>query len=135
MTKGSARGFFSAMLVALVLVTASYALAQGRAGTVTSVTGDVHIERAGATITATPGTTVNIGDRIVTGANGRITITLLDNSNVELDASTTLVIDDEVLTASTRRTKLSLFAGLVHSFVSYTTGLTPDFAVHTPNAV
>ena len=134
MIKVAATGFFVTAFVALVLLTAGYALAQPRAGTVSSVTGDVHIERAGATITAAPGTAVNIGDRIVTGSNGRITIALLDNSKVELDASTTLVIDDEVFTASTRRTKLSLFAGLVHSLVSYTAP-TPNFEVHTPNAV
>src|SRR5262249_61753266 len=84
---------------------------------------------------ATSGMTVNVGDRIVTGGNGRIAITLTDSSKLELDASSTLVIDDQVFTANSRRTKLSLVQGMVHSFVSYASAPTPNFEVHTPNAV
>jgi hypothetical protein len=36
---------------------------------------------------------------------------------------------------NTRNTKLSLFSGLVRSFVSYSSSPTPNFEVHTPNAV
>ena len=84
---------------------------------------------------ATPGTVVDVGDRLVTGANSRATITLTDNSKLELDESTSLVIDQQMVTANSRNTKLSLFSGLVRSFVSHTSSPTPNFQVHTPNAV
>jgi ferric-dicitrate binding protein FerR (iron transport regulator) len=105
------------------------------AGSVTSVTGDVHIERGGTTVTATPSTAVDVGDRIVSGPNSRATITLTDNSKLELDESSNLVIDQQMVGPNTRNTKLSLFSGLVRSFVSYTSSPTPNFEVHTPNAV
>ena len=68
-------------------------------------------------------------------ANSRVTITLTDNSKLELDESTSLVIDQQMVTANSRNTKLSLFSGLVRSFVSYSSSPTPNFEVHTPNAV
>jgi ferric-dicitrate binding protein FerR (iron transport regulator) len=135
MSKSANLALIIAVIVICALTSASAALAQPRAGAVTLVSGDVHIERAGATLTATQGMTVNVGDRIVTGANGRITITLTDNSKLELDASTTLVIDAHAVSPTARTTKLSLFSGLVHSFVSYASAPAPNFEVHTPNAV
>jgi hypothetical protein len=127
--------FAMASLVMLTLLIANRAMAQTPAGSVTSLTGDVRIERAGTTVTATPGTAVDVNDRIVTGPNSRVTITLTDNSKLELDESTSLVIDQQMVTANSRNTKLSLFSGLVRSFVSYSSSPTPNFAVHTPNAV
>jgi hypothetical protein len=127
--------FAVASLVMLTLLIANKALAQTVAGSVTSLTGDVRIERAGTTVTAAPGTAVDVNDRIVTGPNSRATITLTDNSKLELDESSSLVIDQQMVTANSRNTKLSLFSGLVRSFVSYSSSPTPNFAVHTPNAV
>jgi len=95
----------------------------------------VHIERGGTTVPATPGTAVDVGDRIVSGPNSRATITLTDNSKLELDESSSLAIDQQMVGTNTRNTKLSLFSGLVRSFVSYTSSPTPNFEVHTPNAV
>lgn len=105
------------------------------AGSVTSLTGDVRIERAGTTVPATPSMALNVGDRVVTGASSRATITLTDNSKLEVDESTSMVIDQQMVGANSRNTKLSLFSGLVRSFVSYTSSPTPNFEVHTPNAV
>lgn len=124
-----------ASVVALTLSIANRAMAQTLAGSVTSLTGDVHVERAGTTVAATPGIVVDVGDRVVTGTNSRVTITLTDNSKLELDESTSLVIDQQMVAANSRNTKLSLFSGLVRSFVSYTSSPTPNFEVHTPNAV
>ena len=95
----------------------------------------MHIERGGTTVPATPGTAVDVGDRIVSGPNSRATITLTDNSKLELDESSSLAIDQQMVGTNTRNTKLSLFSGLVRSFVSYTSSPTPNFEVHTPNAV
>lgn len=124
-----------ASLVVLMLLTATRAMAQTPAGSVTTLTGDVRVERAGTTVVATPGMAIDVSDRIITGANSRVTITLTDNSKIELDESTSLVIDQQSFTANTRNTKLSLFSGLVRSLVSYSASPTPNYAVHTPNAV
>jgi FecR protein len=125
-----------ALVVTITLFIANRLMAQVTpAGSVTSLTGDVHIERGGTTVPATPGMAVDVGDRVVTAANSRVTITLTDNSKLELDESTSLVIDNQAVTANSRNTKLSLFSGLVRSFVSYTSSPTPNFEVHTPNAV
>src|SRR5579872_320274 len=125
-----------AFVVAFTLLAANRAMAQATAaGSMTSLTGDVHIERAGTTVPATPGTAVDVGDRIVSGPGSRATITLTDNSKLELDESSALVIDQQMVGPNTRNTKLSVFSGLVRSFVSYTSSPTPNFEVHTPNAV
>ncbi len=124
-----------ASLVGLLVLIAPPARAQTAAGAMTALSGDVHIERTGATLTATPGMALNVGDRIVTGSNGRATVTLADKSTLEVAESTTLVIDQEMVGPGSRNTKLSLFSGLVRSFVSHTAAPTPNFEVHTPNAV
>jgi ferric-dicitrate binding protein FerR (iron transport regulator) len=124
-----------ALLAIFLIVGANNARAQAPAGSLTAVAGDVHIERAGSTLSATQGMALNVGDRIVTGSNGRATITLADNSKLEVAESTSLVIDQEMVKPGSRSTKLSLFSGLVRSFVSYSAPPTPSFEVHTPNAV
>ena len=123
-------------VVALTVSFGNRAMAQLTvAGSVTSLIGDVRIERAGTTVPATPGTAIDVRDRIVTGPKSRATITLTDSSKLELDESSSLVIDEQVVGTNTRKTKLSLFSGLVRSFVSYTSSPTPNFEIHTPNAV
>src|ERR1700686_449395 len=125
----------AATVVMMAMFIANQAMAQTPAGSVTTLTGTVHVERAGTTVPATPGVALDVGDRIVTGANSRVTITLTDNSKLELDESTSLVIDQQMIGANSRNTKLSLFTGVVRSFVSFTSSPTPNFEVHTPNAV
>ena len=134
MCKSSILGLLLASLVTFVLISASDALAQTTAGSVSSITGDVHIERAGTTVPATLAMGLTTGDRVVTASNSRITITLTDNSKLELDESTSVVIDQQLVTANSRTTKLSLFNGLLRSLVSHTSGTT-KFEVYTPNAV
>jgi len=134
MCKGTILRRFILSLAIFALMSASNALAQAPAGSVTSLTGDVHIERAGTTVPATLGMALSVGDRVVTASNSRVTITLTDNSKLELDQSTSLVIDQQLVGANSRSTKLSLFSGLVRSLVSHTSGTT-NFQVNTPNAV
>ena len=135
MNKHATLHLLVASVVMLTLFIANRAMAQTPAGSVTTLTGDVRVERAGTTVAATPGMALDVGDRVVTGANSRVTITLTDNSKLELDESTSLVIDQQMVGASSRNTRLSLFTGVVRSFVSYTSSPTPNFEVHTPNAV
>jgi hypothetical protein len=125
---------FTLLLTALALVNPVDILAQVRAGSVTSITGDVHVQHAGTTVPATLGLALAEGDRIVTGPNSRVTVTLSDGSKLELDQSSSLSIDKQMVSASARATKLSLFSGLVRSIVAHTAGTT-DYQVYTPNAV
>jgi ferric-dicitrate binding protein FerR (iron transport regulator) len=54
---------------------------------------------------------------------------------LDVAESTSLVIDQEMVRPGSRSTKLSLFSGLVRSFVSFSAPPRPSFEVHTPNAV
>src|ERR1035437_7745102 len=59
------------LISVLVLVVSGPALAQTAAGSFVSVSGQVQIQRAGATIGAASGVGVDGGGRIVAGADGR----------------------------------------------------------------
>ncbi len=111
--------------------------AQTAAGSISAISGTATITRAGATIPATYGAAVNVGDRLITAAGGDLTITLSDGSQIEVTDSSTLTIDENTLNANGTRagTKLSLVNGLVRSLVRSTPGTPPNFEVHTPNAV
>jgi hypothetical protein len=135
MNQRSNLALFVALVIIFILLQAGGAFAQTPAGSMTSITGDARIERGTTTFAATPGMTVDVGDRIITGPNSRATITLTDNSKLELDESTTLLVDQHMASANSRNTKMTLSSGLVRSFVSYTSSPTPNFEVHTPNAV
>jgi hypothetical protein len=102
------------------------------AGTVSSVSGTVQIGRGAATLTATQGMPVQVGDRIVTGDDGHIVVLLTDQSTLELNDSTNMLIDQHAGTT----TQVDLVGGVVRSFVNRTVGANaPNFEVHTPNAV
>jgi ferric-dicitrate binding protein FerR (iron transport regulator) len=125
-------------IVILSLAGAAPLLAQasGVAGSLSSVSGSVQLQRAGATTAAGVGTPVNIGDRVITGAGGHAVVTLTDGSTLELGESSNLAIDSHALAPAGGRagTQVSLFSGVVRSIVNATAG-TPNFEVHTPNAV
>jgi ferric-dicitrate binding protein FerR (iron transport regulator) len=79
---------------------------------------------------------VEKGDRFVTGPNGRLTIALSDGSRLELEPSTTLIIDQYFASpAGGLRSSFSLLGGVLRSLVRVTGSAKPNFEVHTPNAV
>src|ERR1700693_1994079 len=88
-----------AFLLPLSLVTRGLAQAP-MAGTVSTVSGAVQIQRATALIAATSGTPVNVGDRVITGAGGHAVITLTDGSQLELGESSNMVLDNHALAPS-----------------------------------
>jgi hypothetical protein len=124
------------VIVAILLLIAPAAMAQTPAGSISAVAGAVSIQRAGRTIPATYGTAIMVADRIVTGADGRVTVTLSDSSQLEVTESSTLVVDQNTLSPTGTRvsTKVTLLGGLVRSIVN-PTATPPNFEVHTPNAV
>jgi len=129
---------FSALsLAATILMLAPDARAEQFAGSITALNGNVAIERAGKSIPGIYGTTLQVSDQLTTDAKSRVTIGLSDGSQIELTESSTLVLTENTLNPDGSRasTKVTLLGGLVRSVVRATAGGTPNFEVHTPNAV
>ena len=130
-------GTLAAFALGFLLLAAATARAQTtNAGSITAINGTATITRAGASVPAAFGNVIQVGDTVTTGPSGRVTITLPDNTQLEVTESSTLVLTENVVTGGTRAsTKVTLLGGLVRSLVRYTPGTPPNFEVHTPNAV
>jgi hypothetical protein len=124
------------LAVAMTLCGPAYAQAPPT-GSVSALTGQVQIQRAGRSIVVVNGTPVETGDRISTGPHSQATISLIDGTQFELAESSTIILLKNQLNASGQRsqTSLSLMAGLLHSLVHFAPGNAPNYEVHTPNAV
>ena len=95
------------------------------AGVVKTVKGTVRIERAGGSSGAAIGSDVYSSDRVVTGPESSVGITLRDTTQLSAGANTTLELDqfafnstthDGVLHASVKRGSLSVISGkLAHA--------------------
>jgi hypothetical protein len=120
-----------------MLLAASLAQAQTVVGSITALNGSANITRGPRMFPAVYSARVNVGDRLATTANGRMTITLTDNSQLEMTESSTLLISENLLNPNgTRsRTIVTLLNGLVRSLVRVTAGSASNYEVHTPNAV
>jgi hypothetical protein len=77
-------------IAAAAFAAASYA---NDIGQIKTVSGTVHVERAGQQLAATPGMSVRQSDKLVTGADGAVGVTFLDNSLLSAGPSTELAID------------------------------------------
>ena len=62
-------------------------------GQIKSVRGTVHVEREGQRLAATPGMQVRQSDTLVTGADGAVGVTFLDNSLLSAGPGSVLAID------------------------------------------
>lgn len=116
----------------------SHAHAQVAAGTVTALIGSATIQRANKSIDASVGMPVQVADQVVVNAGGKLTITLSDGSVLEVGASSTLAIDEQLLGQGGARasTRVSLLAGILRAVAKHTSGGSlPNFEVHTPNAI
>ena len=124
------------LISALVLVVSGPALAQTAAGSFSSVSGQAQIQRAGATIGAASGVGVDVGDRIVTGADGHAVIVLNDQSRLELGPASSITLDEFTITGGATSTRVGLASGVLRSLVNAASGGAPaNYQVHTPNAV
>ncbi len=137
MSHSGVRFVIVSLVFMLALMVAPRAHAQAPAGTISALSGNVAIERAGKPIPAAQGTALEVGDQLKTAANSRVTIGLSDGSTLELSDSSTLVLTENVLNpdGSRARTKVTLLGGLVRSLVKHDPAGNPNFEVHTPNAV
>jgi hypothetical protein len=123
------------MLATIALVPAAHA--QNTVGTITQLTGVAHIQRNGATTPAMVNEPIMLHDKISSDPNSSLTIGLVDNSFLQLAASSTVTIDDSVLVNGVGApVKVGLWAGDLHSVILGAMRDTPTkFEVHTPNAV
>jgi hypothetical protein len=62
-------------------------------GQIKSVRGTVHVEREGQRLAAAPGMQVRQSDTLVTGADGAVGVTFLDNSLLSAGPGSVLAID------------------------------------------
>jgi hypothetical protein len=131
-----ARCIFLALASFVLLLAPSIADAQTPAGSFASVSGPVQIQRAGATIGAAPGIGVDVGDRILTGANGHAVIVLNDQSKLDIAPSSNITLDQFTITGGGTTTRVGLFSGALRSLVTHASGgSVANYEVHTPNAV
>ncbi len=122
------------LILLLTAVHASYA--QTSAGSISAIHGKVMLTRTGKTIPAAYGTQIQVGDQMVTEPASNVTVTLADGSQLGLDESSTMVIDENMLNRDGSRaaTSINLLGGLLHSIVRHAPGNAPNYVVHTPNA-
>jgi hypothetical protein len=100
------------------------------AGMVKTSLGTVSVDRAGQKIPAPPGTPVFAGDRVRTGADGSVGITLHDDTRLTAGPDSTLLITEFHFNPNTNEG--SLLASLLKGTFSVITGL---IAKHSPGNV
>ena len=127
--------FILAMLTIVAAVPAAHA--QNTVGTITQVQGAANIQRNGATIAAVSNMPVMLHDQISTGSDGSLTIGLVDNSSLQLGASSTITIDNSVLVNGVGApSRVGLLNGDLHTVIlGAMRGSSTTFEVNTPNAI
>jgi hypothetical protein len=93
--------FRSALMVASGLLTTASAFATDHIGVVKTSKGAVHIERAGQNVDVNVGSEVFSSDRVVTGADSSVGITLRDDTLLTEGASSTLELNNFAFNTTT----------------------------------
>ena len=88
-------------LAVLMLLIALPALASDDAGTIKNSKGSVSIDRSGQKIPAAAGMPVFAGDRVITGTDGSVGITLRDNTLLSAGPKSTLILNRFAYNSST----------------------------------
>jgi hypothetical protein len=132
----SSRAVFCALILAATAVPAS--AQQAPAGRIKIVSGSAFIVRAGATIPAQAGELVFEADSLKTGADGRLGVTLKDDTRVSIGPGSEMRVDKFVYAPAEGR--LALVLNVVRGVMAYVSGriakLSPDaIRLETPAAV
>lgn len=117
-------------LIAAGLGCACPALADEPAGMVKISRGQVSIERQGQVLPATVGTQVLVADRLRTGRDGAVGVTLRDNTLLSAGPDSLVVIDNFAFNSSTLDGRMSI--GVRKGTLSVATG---KIAKQTPESV
>src|SRR5512139_3608224 len=100
------------------------------AGTIKTSKGEVSIERAGARIPAAVGTPVEVADKIRTGADGAVGLTLRDNTLLSAGPNSLLTLDRFSFDSTTNAGTLSV--GVRKGTLAVATG---KIARQTPESI
>jgi hypothetical protein len=125
-----------AMISTIALVSPAHA--QNTVGTITQMSGAASIQRGNATIAAAPNMPVLLHDKIVTQKDGSLTISMVDNSSLQMSPSTTITIDQSYLVNGVGAPNdVGLVGGTLHAIINgaMRNSAATAFEVHTPNAV
>jgi len=79
------------------------ALAAADVGQIKTLDGDVRIERAGKTLTASTGDRLETSDTLVTGADGKVGITFIDNTRLSLGPDSRMDLERFQFDATTHK--------------------------------
>jgi hypothetical protein len=124
-------------LLGLILTShCAAAFAQDTVGQVTDITGSAKIERGGIEVDAAATMPIKVHDKLRTTAKSKLTVIFRDGSRLVLSESSSYTIDEYSIAATNRiRASIALWAGHLRAIVFVAAGGTPDFQVHTPNAI
>ena len=126
------------LLAALLALPATPLLASEPAGTVKRVTGQVQVERGAERLKAEPGMTILVADKVRTGSDGAVGITLRDETLLSAGANSLLVLDkfscdqtthQGAMQATVKRGRLAVATGKL----AKTSPQTVEF--HTPASI
>ena len=129
----------SCVVLLLGLLAASPALAQTPpAGRIKSVAGEAFVIHQGQRVAATVGTPVYEQDSLATGADGRVGLTLRDDTRLSIGPQTTIEINRFVYAQSD--SQFAFVLKVVRGVVAYVSGriakLSPDAVrLETPSAI
>lgn len=93
------------MIVGLGILAFSAAALAADVGEIKTASGSAHVEREGARLPVKVGMPVRQSDKLVTGADGAVGITFLDNTLVSAGPNSTLVIDSYSFDSTTHAGK------------------------------
>jgi FecR-like protein len=125
---------FILLPLCLIYIAEQRALAQEPVGSVTELEGTAKLLRGKQEFNVAIKMAVIVRDKLQTMSKSHLTVTLRGGSQLILAESSTMVIDD--LAADARADSIiSLMLGHLRAVVYPTVGTTPNFEVHTPNAI
>jgi hypothetical protein len=110
-----------AIVLALGLASSNCGFAADAAGVVKTRRGEAHVERAGQRVPLEPGVGVFQGDRVLTGPNGYLGLTMSDDTLLTLGPNALLVVDSYTFDA--RSSEGNFLVTLTRGALSVVTGL------------
>lgn len=129
----------NAVSTAVMLACAAPAWAQtGEIGRIKVAKGQVTVQRAGQALAATPGTRLQAGDELRTGADGSVGVTMSDNSILSSGPNSSLVLDRYAFDTTTHQGRFdsSLRQGTLAVISGKIAKQSPDaMTVRTPAAI